>query len=263
MTSPVRYRQSFLRSPAAAVAAAWSPTDLGSKLLGWWDFNHSGNTIEDTNRVALLVDRSGNGIDLSPPTSDARPTLIDVNGLNAGDFDGVDDYVNAASVSALDNLATAHLFVVARVNSAQSTYIAAPVRGGATSGILTVSAGSSGDYIFSYLRKSSTLKQITYDTRDSDFHVFESRFGYNATVGAQPWSVDYDGANINSGNDLNGATAGSNTYCTIGALDAGVLPADATICEVILCGNTGTGSTQALTNDEITEMRTYLERWGI
>jgi hypothetical protein len=71
--------------------AAGGPTRTG--LVLWLDAM-TGVSSEPNGLVTRWSDQSGNGLDAVQPASGARPILVDVSGLPALVFDGLDDRLN-------------------------------------------------------------------------------------------------------------------------------------------------------------------------
>ena len=81
------------------------PNELFSTTDGvWYDpsdmstmFQDSAGTIPVTavgQPVGKVLDKSGNNYHATQPITAARPTLVQINGLYALSFDGIDDYLN-------------------------------------------------------------------------------------------------------------------------------------------------------------------------
>ena len=101
-----------------ASATAWSPLDLPS-LGAWFDPSDLSTMFQDAagttpvtaagQPVGLILDKSGNGYHASQSTSTARPLFqVDGSGHCYLAFDGVDDYLNTASI---DLTGTSHVTV--------------------------------------------------------------------------------------------------------------------------------------------------------
>jgi hypothetical protein len=81
------------------VGELWTPSQLSSH--GWWD-SSDGNTISESGgAVSQLDDKSGNGRHLEQSDGASRPITgtRTINGLNGLDFDGSDDFIEAAGIS--------------------------------------------------------------------------------------------------------------------------------------------------------------------
>jgi hypothetical protein len=93
------FTNAMLMIGSASAAPAFVPTDLGSKLLAWWDVSDnstitlvSGGTFTPGTGVQGLSDKSGNGHNFVQPTGSFKPTYqIDGSGNPYLLFDGVND----------------------------------------------------------------------------------------------------------------------------------------------------------------------------
>lgn len=93
----VRMRRSLLG------AGAFTPGQLGTKLLAWWDAEHSDLiTIDGSNRIASWADRIG-GLTLAQGTDANKPVLgIDGDiGIRAAAFDGSNDVLTVEATTGL------------------------------------------------------------------------------------------------------------------------------------------------------------------
>lgn len=102
-----------LGSVALLRSSGWSPLDLGSNLLAWWDALHG--IALSGNQVTAWADRK-NGHNVTQAISSARPVFsaTDFNGLSCLNLDGIDDCLSAESVFSLPAGATgSKLWVVA------------------------------------------------------------------------------------------------------------------------------------------------------
>jgi len=89
-----------LGSLATQRRGGWSPLDLGSKLIAWWDASH-GVTLSG-NQVTAWTDRKS-GHSLTQATSSARPTwsATSFNGAPGLTFDGSDDELTGTGAGLL------------------------------------------------------------------------------------------------------------------------------------------------------------------
>lgn len=79
---------------AAASPPAWTPLDLGAKLLAWWDAEYAPGLSLTGNLVDSWTDRKS-GYVVSQTLSGSKPSLnvIGMNNRPAIVFDGVDDHL--------------------------------------------------------------------------------------------------------------------------------------------------------------------------
>jgi hypothetical protein len=108
-------------------SGAWSPLDLGAKLLAWYDPDDISTLFqtEDTSspvttngqNVGRVNDKSGNGLHLTQTTAGSRP-VYNTTGLGASspsiDFDGSADYLfnSAVSLGTTDKLMGASVLTI-------------------------------------------------------------------------------------------------------------------------------------------------------
>lgn len=80
---------------AADVDTDFSPTDISGLIL-WLDADDATIITESGGSVSQWDDKSGNGFNVVQTTGSRQPTtnLVTVNGRNAIDFDGVNDYLS-------------------------------------------------------------------------------------------------------------------------------------------------------------------------
>jgi len=98
-------------------AAAFSPTDIAGLQI-WLDASQIVG-LNDGDAVATWTDASGNGYNATQGTASKRPiykTSI-LNGQPVMRFDGVDDFLENATFTALNNATAASLFIVKRQTS--------------------------------------------------------------------------------------------------------------------------------------------------
>ncbi len=104
-------RHTLHHAPApAAPAGAWTPTDLGATLKGWWDFSDASTLFTDAGTTPVSADgqaiyqandKSGSNLHLTQATAANRPlykTAV-ANGQSVARFDGVNDVLFRAAVT--------------------------------------------------------------------------------------------------------------------------------------------------------------------
>jgi hypothetical protein len=91
-------------SPAllAARSLPWTPAEIVTKL--WLDASDSSTITLDSGKVSVWADKSGNGYNFTQSTSTKRPGITTLNGLDAVDFDGTDDFLTASSALLTNNM---------------------------------------------------------------------------------------------------------------------------------------------------------------
>jgi hypothetical protein len=94
-----------------AADPAWVPSSSSTPLAGWYDPSKLSTMFKDTagtqpvtadgDLVALIKDRSGNGHDLIQATATKRPVYRTGGGKPYLQFDGVDDWLSAATAKVI------------------------------------------------------------------------------------------------------------------------------------------------------------------
>ena len=96
---------------AARQAALWPSTDLpNTGLLAAWDFSNAsslfdavngGSNVAPDGEISRVEDGSGNGRHLTQATLNSRPLrkINQINGLDVGQFDGIDDEISYVTSS--------------------------------------------------------------------------------------------------------------------------------------------------------------------
>jgi hypothetical protein len=87
---------SLYTTDAGPVTAVSSPTEI-SGCVGWWDASDISSITQSGGLVSQWNDKSGSGLHVSQATAGLLPGVATVNGLNAVDFDGTDDYMFTTS----------------------------------------------------------------------------------------------------------------------------------------------------------------------
>lgn len=104
---------------SSTITRSWIPTDLGSKLAGW--YRASSISVGDGNPIDSWTDESGNGYHLTA-SSGVRPTQQNVSGRNVVRFDGVDDRLDQTGIGTKFNgIGEANFWTVGRPNSTNVT----------------------------------------------------------------------------------------------------------------------------------------------
>lgn len=80
--------------------SSFTPTDLPN-LKAWYDAADTSSITASSNAVSQWNDKSGNGFNLTQTTSTRKPSsgTRTLNSKNVIDFDGTDDYLQAATAS--------------------------------------------------------------------------------------------------------------------------------------------------------------------
>jgi len=162
-------------------------------LQARYDFSQASGT-------SSVLDRSGNGHDLSGTYTGPTSTI---NGVQAGTFDGTDDFLDVAFGSTISQ--PTHFFVVAEFTEGPSADFAEIVTGDNSTNrqsIVGDNFNNGSDFtLFAGVRLNSG---ITYDT---DPHILSGLFDGSNSV------LRLDGSQIASGdagsNDLSGLTLGA------------------------------------------------------
>jgi hypothetical protein len=162
----------------------FSPTDISGLKL-WLDADDSRTLFSDTSgttkattdgtAVALWVDKSGNGNNVSQSTASARPAVKStfINGRNVLNFDGSNDTLTAPSSTATFKFlhsTTSTVFIVVQYKSPASTY---------TSYFTTASSTNHVGYlILRYTNDKTGMPYIAGGVGGSWVAVNESDVGY-------------------------------------------------------------------------------------
>jgi hypothetical protein len=111
-----------LMAPTAA-GGGWSPSDLGSNLLAWYDAQDSGSITQSGGSVSQWNDLSGNGEHVVQGNAPEQPTYS-ATGFNTSypriTFDGSDKLICAAFAGTSG--AVLSIYAVGTLNSAASSY---------------------------------------------------------------------------------------------------------------------------------------------
>lgn len=96
-----------------AASVPWSPLDLGSSLLAWWDAEAAGSLSLSGSSVLSWIDLKG-GLALTPPSSGARPLwqATAFNGRPMVTFDGSDDTLEASAAALPSAAAPSEIWVL-------------------------------------------------------------------------------------------------------------------------------------------------------
>jgi len=78
----------------------WTPAAI--QTAAWYDAADSDTIAETGGAVSQWNDKSGNGYNVAQGTGSAQPTIGAINGLNALQFDGIDDLMVSTSFSLTD-----------------------------------------------------------------------------------------------------------------------------------------------------------------
>lgn len=114
--------------PVKVTSGSIGFTPLALAPLGWWDVSDTATLWQDIagtsvvtadgQSVALIGDKSGNGLHMTQAVASRRPVYRTSGGLHWLEFDGVDDFLVANSAAALT--ATHEVFVAANVTAPAS-----------------------------------------------------------------------------------------------------------------------------------------------
>lgn len=105
---------------------AWTPADLGSKVVGWWDASDSSTLTLSGSAVSAWASKVG-GISASQATAANQPVYSATarNSLPGVTFDGSNDYLDISSIAGFPvSDATGSLFVVGYGNNNTTAIVA-------------------------------------------------------------------------------------------------------------------------------------------
>jgi hypothetical protein len=91
------------------------PTD-SANIIAWWDFDDTSRLTLSSGDITAVVDKSGNGRDLSSAAG-KYPSLVTgvINGRQVARFDGVDEYMHNTLGTTIDISATGATVYIAGV----------------------------------------------------------------------------------------------------------------------------------------------------
>ena len=98
--------------------------DSVTNLLLWLDANAPATLTESDGRISAWADKSGNGFGMSQADNSARPSVVQnaVNGLNALNFDGFNDYLGRSDALGLTGAPGITTFVMMRSFNASQRF---------------------------------------------------------------------------------------------------------------------------------------------
>ena len=208
------------------------PNELFSTTDGvWYDpsdmstmFQDSAGTIPVTavgQPVGKVLDKSGNNYHATQPITAARPTLVQINGLYALSFDGIDDYLNlpylglyangsTSIIAALDSRTQAtNAALVSERNSTVSTQQYIPSRRIANDGIDAYVVNDAGSVVKDTIGTTASLRTKTVRSivdNGQNINIFKDGIlsGYDEYTRAGSLSLDNTtiGASISSTNSM-------------------------------------------------------------
>lgn len=231
---------------AATDDVVFAPTDISGLKL-WVDASDTATLWADTagttpatSGVGRWSDKSGMGNHLTQSSATSRPTTgtRTVNSLNALDFDGSDDYIDApSSLYSITTNSNTFFFVCARDSSSGR---------------------------MSYLR-SSNFCELYSDSSLKLTAAHDTIFAYTTVAGSPDTNTHVagfirNGASVQSFKDGPLATATTAANVTVskirfGAEDASTFLFNGRILEILWYN-------RALSTSEINQIGNYLERWG-
>ncbi len=227
---------------ASGSGGGWTPASPGG-LLAWYDFSDAGNTTIVSGAYSAVVDKSGNGYNLSQGTSSQRPTqqVSAQNGLNTARF--------TASNSQKMSLAST-------LNATNNHTIFAVMRRGGPSGSnISLTLGSTvntGNDVFDWYSDQHIYMQGTAGYEKSNT---ESSTAYNAWYGFYNGSSSYFYFNeTNPGGAYSSTSQSNNNYNVFGYGGAAYSNGE--------IGEFGVYSGQ-LSSPNLATLQTYIKnKWG-
>jgi hypothetical protein len=234
----------ILSGSSSGITDAWTPSSISTAL--WLDANdYSTLTYGVSGNVSQWNDKSGNARHLTQGTESMHPKtgVTTLNGLNALDFDGSNDFMSVAN-AAWHNNGDIHIFSVARCDG--STDIVVANNDGA--GGYFCRAQGTTQYRSSMIADGGSATAGTFTAATP--HIFESKYATPVT-----------GARIDGGTEVtfsgSGYTSTVNSL-TIGAGDNGTTNSfNGEVAEVlVVAGVMSTGNRQ--------KVEGYLaHKWGL
>lgn len=249
------FSESFSR-PLVGVGAVWSPADLfaASQGGGWYDpsdlttmWQDSGGTTPAAvdSPVGLIHDKSGNANHLSQSTDANRPTLRESGGLYYLEFDGTNDRLTRTlDMSAPDKVTLCY-------GTRRPT--------DAVACLMQLASGSAGEIViydpFSasgvnhelYSRGSTSLRGVSQNITLDTEYIMTGK----GDIGAPLVSLSLDAGTPATNTSTQGASNYANGAFTLGTNNAGSLPSNARVYQLVIFGGLVTG-------DDLTELESFV-----
>lgn len=247
----------------------FSPLDIAN-LKAWYDASDTSSITVSGTAVTQWNDKSGNAYHVTQATSGLRPQsgTRTQNGLNAIDFDGGDDILNAATASNwtfLSNTSGATVFVTAYADAAaDSRWL------WSTSGGSAIYVGSSAYVQSNDLLAIGTVRGVngtsamdvylsTPSATDNTAFTMTSQFDLGQATASARGYIWKNGAS-QTNNNVETASASSSapqTPLAIGNIPTYSLAWDGLICEIIMYNS-------ILNATDRGKVEAYLaSKWGI
>jgi hypothetical protein len=250
-------------------APAFVPTDLAN-LKAWYDASDTATITVSGTAVTQWNDKSTNGYNLTQGTAGLRPqsNTRTQNGLNAIDFDGGDDILNASTASDwtfLSNTSGATVFVTAYADAAADGRLLWSTNGGSA-----IYTGSNGYVQSTDLMAIGTTRAVngtsamdvylsTPSATDNTAFTMTAQFDLGqATASARGYIWKNGASQTNNNTETASASASApQTPLAIGNIPTYSLAWDGLICEVIMYN-------AILNATDRGKVETYLAaKWGI
>lgn len=251
------------------VAPAFVPTDIAN-LKAWYDASDTATITVSGTAVTQWNDKSGNAYHVTQATSGLRPQsgTRTQNGLNAIDFDGGDDILNAATASNwtfLSNTSGATVFVTAYADAAADSRWLWSTNGGSA-----IYTGSSAYVQSTDLMAIGTSRAVngtsamdvylsTPSATDNTAFTMTSQFDLGqATASLRGYVAKNGGTQVNNNTETASAsTSAPQTPLAIGNIPSYSYAWDGLICEIIMYNS-------VLNATDRGKVESYLAaKWGI
>lgn len=181
-----------------SAGGTWTPADMVTRA--WYDASSDSYLTFVSGNVNTVIDRSGNGINLSSSTGNRPSRVIGaLNGLNVLDFSG-GQYNAALGVNVFKNKSSGLLVALRKITNRSSRgevfFISTNSNGIARASLATGISGNKNSMVGRRLDANSAVNIHSTDDGSSDWEIH---------IGV------YDWANSNAYLYINGVLQGSNT----------------------------------------------------
>lgn len=218
-------------------AQRWTPTELGSTVIAWYDASDASTITLVSGVVSQWDDKSGNGKNLTQGTASLRPSVssADLNGLDTVRFQS-DWLATSSNIFSSTSVTAMHAYMVARApETGRITFNAQISFNGdndATRFLIAIPGGAKNSAEH-YWNHSGTNTYIVIGSQSAsefpEYLLTVSKGATNATARLF----------TSTGNHTSSGTDGTGTASTlrVGGITAGVweFPTDWKLAELIVC----------------------------
>ena len=237
------------------ISTPFSPLDLSPTL--WVDASDETTITESGGAVSQWDDKSGNGYHLTQATGTSQPTTGSrtINGLNALDFDGTNDFMTAGDVI---NVQTGGITILAvaqlDTTSGGDTIVSKDPTSPNTGAYQLLARAASSSKAAALFRESSTiLAEQTINNTSTDAEIYAMRLQRDTTDGLELFR---NGSVVASATTTGTTSYNNGTSFFVGKVSV-LNYFEGSIAEIIVVKS-------ALTPQQMSDTETYLaNKWGI